>query len=95
TISLMADDGTVAFAFTIPQSYSTMLLSSPDIETGTEYTTYTGGTASGNETFYGLYLGDLSYSDGTAGTSFTVSSSVTNNGTGGGMNGGSQRPGRQ
>jgi hypothetical protein len=96
TISLMADDSTVvAFAFTIPQSYSTMLLSSPDIETGTEYTTYTGGTASGNETFYGLYLGDLSYSDGTAGTSFTVSSSVTNNGTGGGMNGGSQRPGRQ
>jgi hypothetical protein len=55
-----------------------MLLSSPDIETGTQYTTYTGGTASGDETFYGLYLGDLGYSGGTAGTSFTVSSRVTN-----------------
>jgi hypothetical protein len=77
TLGVEADDGTVAFAFTIPQSYSTMLLSSPDIKTGTEYTIYTGGTASGDETFYGLYLGDLGYSGGTAGTSFTVSSSVT------------------
>ncbi|MGD8836576.1 MAG: hypothetical protein PVJ19_16665, partial [Desulfobacteraceae bacterium] len=65
-----------SLAFTIPQSSSTLVLSSPDIETGTEYTTYTGGTASGNETFYGLYLGDLSYFDGTAGTSFTVSSTT-------------------
>jgi hypothetical protein len=77
TLGVEADDGTVVFAFTIPQTYSTMLLSSPDIATGTEYTTYTGGTASGDETFYGLYLGDLGYSGGTAGTSFTVSSSVT------------------
>jgi hypothetical protein len=67
----------LAFAFTIPQSSSTLVLSSPDIETGTEYTVYTGETASGDE-FYGLYLGDLSYSQGTAGSSFTVSSSVTN-----------------
>jgi hypothetical protein len=95
TISVVADDGTVAFAFTIPQAYSTMLLSCPDIATGTEYTTYTGGTASGDETFYGLYLGELSYSDGTAGTSFTVSSSVTNiGGTGGpGEMGGPGGPG--
>jgi hypothetical protein len=77
TIGLQASDGTVAFAFTIPQSSSTLVLSSPDIETGTEYTVYTGETASGDE-FYGLYLGDLSYSQGTAGSSFTVSSSVTN-----------------
>ena len=77
TIGVKAADGTVAFAFTIPQSYATMVLSSPDIETGTRYTTYTGGTASGDETFYGLYLGSLSYSLGAAGSSFTVSSSVT------------------
>lgn len=78
TIGIKAADDSVAFAFTIPQSYSTMLLSSPDIETGTRYTVYTGGTASGDDTFYGLYLDSLSYTQGTAGTTFTVSSSVTN-----------------
>ncbi|MGD9367309.1 MAG: carbohydrate-binding domain-containing protein, partial [Desulfobacteraceae bacterium] len=35
TIGIKADGGTSAFAFTIPRSYATMLLSSPDIETGT------------------------------------------------------------
>jgi hypothetical protein len=77
-LGIKADDGTVAFAFTIPQSYAKMLLSSPDIETGNQYTVYTGGTASGDDTFYGLYLETLSYSQGTAGSSFTVSSRVTN-----------------
>ncbi len=78
TIGVKAAGGTVAFAFTIPQSYTTMLLSSPDIETGTRYTIHTGGTASGDETFHGLYLSNLSYSQGAAGSSFTVSSCVTN-----------------
>jgi len=81
TIGIKAADGTVAFAFTIPQSYATMVLSSPNIGTGTGYTTYTGGAATGDETFYGLYLGDLSYSNGTAGNSFTVSSRVTHVGS--------------
>jgi hypothetical protein len=78
TLGIKASDDTVAFAFTIPQSYNKMLLSSPDIATGTQYAVYTGGTASGDDTFNGLYLGNLSYSQGTAGSSFTVSSSVTN-----------------
>lgn len=81
TLGIKADDGTVAFAFTIPQSYATMVLSSPDIETGTQYTIYKGGTASGDETFCGLYLENLSYSQGTAGSSFTVSSRVTSIGS--------------
>lgn len=81
TLGIKADDDAVAFAFTIPQSYATMVLSSPDIETGTQYTIYTGGTASGDKTFYGLYLGSLSYSQGTAGSSFTVSSRVTSVGS--------------
>jgi len=78
TMSLSASDGTVIFAYTIPQSYSTMLLSSPDITTGSKYTVYTGGAASSDDSFYALYLDDLSYSGGTAGTSFTVSSRLTN-----------------
>lgn len=77
TMALKASDGLVAFAFTVPQSYLTMLFSSPDIETGTTYTIYTGGTASADCAFNGLYLGGMSYSGGTAGTSFTVSKSVT------------------
>jgi hypothetical protein len=55
-----------------------MLISSPDITTGKKYTIYTGGTPSGDDTFYGLYLDNLDYSGGTAGTSFTVSSWLTN-----------------
>lgn len=78
TMALKAADGTVAFAFTIPQTYTIMLLSSPRIATGTKYTIYTGGTASADQEFYGLYLGDLSYTQGTAGSSFTVSSCITN-----------------
>ncbi len=77
TMALKASDGTVAFAFTIPQSYSVMLLSSPQIETGGLYSLYTGGTASAENTFYGLHLGDLEYSQGSATRTFTISSCVT------------------
>jgi hypothetical protein len=80
TFALIAADGTVVTAFTIPQSYSTMLLTSPLITKNTSYTVYTGGTADGDTLFNGLYLSNLSYSGGTAGTSFTVSSSYTNAG---------------
>ena len=78
TLALKAQDGTVVFAFTIPQSYSKMLLSTPDIGTGTSYTVYTGGTVSADYVFEGLYLDSIIYSQGTAGESFTVSSYVTN-----------------
>ncbi len=76
-MAIAASNGTVVFSFTIPQSYTTMLLSSPDIVTGTKYTVYTGGAASGDDTFYGMYLDSLAYSGGTAGSRFTVSSRVT------------------
>lgn len=77
TMALRANDGTIAFAYYIPQAYQTMILSSPDIASGTTYTVYTGGTASGDVVFHGLYLGGLVYAGGTAGSSFTVSSNVT------------------
>jgi hypothetical protein len=60
-----------------------MLLSSPNITTEKRYTVYTGGSASADKIFKGMYLGNFSYSNGTAGTSFTVSSCVTNLGGGG------------
>jgi len=81
TLALKAGDGTVAFAFTVPRNYGTMVLSSPDIKTGKTYTVYSGGAASADTVFNGLYLGSLGYSSGSAGTSFTVSSCVTNLGT--------------
>ncbi|HPI94326.1 MAG TPA: carbohydrate-binding domain-containing protein [Deltaproteobacteria bacterium] len=77
TMAIEASDGTVVLAYTIPKTYTTMLLSSPDIATGTKYTVYSGGTASYVDDFGGLYLGDLDYSGGTAGSSFTVSSHIT------------------
>jgi hypothetical protein len=77
TMALKASNGSVAFLFTIPQTYSKMLLSAPDIATGTKYTIYTGGTPSGYYEFNGLYLSNLGYSGGTGGTSFTVNSRVT------------------
>ena len=83
TLALKSAAGATAFAFAIPKSYSTMLLSSPNIATGTRYTVYTGGTASGDKLFNGMYLGSLGYTGGSAGTSFTVSSCVTNVGGGG------------
>ncbi len=77
TLAIKAADGTTAFAFEIPAAYATMILSAPTLETGTKYTLYTGGTATGDDVFSGLFLGDLDYSGGTAGTSFTVSSRLT------------------
>lgn len=77
TMALWAN-GTTAFVYTIPQSYETMIISSPAITTGTTYTIYTGGTGYGNDIFQGLYVGgSLGYNGGTAGDSLTISSGVT------------------
>lgn len=70
--------GGVAFAFTIPKASQAMLLGAPTLATGTAYTVYTGGTLAGyTENFHGLYLGATTHSGGTAGRSFTISTSVT------------------
>ena len=77
TMSLIADDGTVAFAFTVPQAFETMVLSSPRIITGTSYSLYTGGVAAAESSFGGMFLGDIIYSGGTFVTRFNVSSGIT------------------
>lgn len=84
TIALVAEDTTVAFAFTIPQTYEVMLLSSPTLVTGAQYSVYTGGMASADETFNGLYLGNLSYSGGSVENAFTLTACITNLNNGGG-----------
>jgi len=76
TMALWAN-GTTAFVFTIPQDYETMIISSPKMTTGTTYTLYTGGTGYGDNLFNGLYLGNLGYNGGSAGSSLTISAGVT------------------
>ena len=53
-----------------------MILSSPDIITGTSYSVYSGGSATAYDTsFHGLYLGNLTYTGGSlvGSTTFTAS----------------------
>ena len=71
--------GNVAFAYTMPESASDVLLSSADLETDTTYTVYKGGSiGSYSELFHGLYLDPNSYTSGSStGSSFTISSTVT------------------
>lgn len=76
-MSLRAADGTSAFSYAVPQTCTTMVVSSPEIKTGTAYTVCTGGTVTATNVFNGLYLGDRGQTGGTAGTSLTVSSHVT------------------
>lgn len=77
TMSVRAADGTAVFSYTVPKTCATVVLSSPDIRSGTEYTVYGGGTVTASGVFEGLYLGGLGHSGGTAGRSFTVSSAIT------------------
>lgn len=77
-LAIKDGSGNVAFAYTIPKTSSAMLLSSPLLTTGTTYTVYSGGSlGTFSEDFHGLYLGAASHSGGTAGKSFTISSTVT------------------
>ncbi|MFT4194046.1 carbohydrate-binding domain-containing protein [Ottowia sp.] len=87
--------GKAAFAYTVPAAASAMLLSSPHIATSTTYTVYQGSTVSGqDETYNGLYVGSgMRYSGGTAGSSFTVSSTVTSLGGTGNTGGPGGSPG--
>lgn len=75
-IHIRAADGTEAVTFLAPVSYTTMLVAGSKFKLNTTYTIYTGGSISNAIQFYGLYTGG-SYSGGTAGTSFTTSSLVT------------------
>lgn len=71
--------GNIAFAYTMPETSSAVLLSSSALKTGTAYTIYRGGTIGSYATlFNSLYLGSSGYSGSTStGSSFTISSITT------------------
>lgn len=81
TLALVSSTGTVAFAYEIPQSSYTMVISSPDIAKGTYYV-YTGTTVTADDDFNGMYLdtdddNDTAYSGGSNVRTITVSSTLT------------------
>lgn len=70
--------GNAVFAFTVPEASSALLLTSPLIKTGGSYTVVSGGTlGSVGEDWHGLAVNPTTHSGGTAGSSFTVSKTVT------------------
>jgi hypothetical protein len=75
-IHLENADGDNIFTFKPARNYYTLVFSSPDLENGSGYKLYTGGSSTGTEVD-GLYIGGT-YSPGTLETTFSISGSVTN-----------------
>ncbi len=81
--AVINSSGNPVFAYKVPSSGGKiMILSSPDISTGT-YTLYTGGTVTESDSgiFHGLYIEPAAYTAGTSKTTVTVSSKVTTKST--------------
>jgi hypothetical protein len=77
-LAIEDNSGNVAFAYDMPESCEAVLLSGPDLQTGSTYTVYSGGSiGSYSEVFNGLYVSPSSLSGGRSGSSFRISSSVT------------------
>lgn len=90
------ESGNELITFSPSKSVTSIVVSSPNIKTGTNYKIYTGGESTGTATD-GLYS-EGSYSGGTEGDSFTISSTVTNvGGSAGGFGGqgGGKMPGQR
>lgn len=90
-VCITDSEGAVILAYKIPRTYSQMslLMSSPDLEKGSNYTLYSGGSASGGTNFHGLVLGGT-YTDGSELAGLALSNMVTTYGSTGGGGG---RPG--
>jgi len=74
-LNIQDESGTNVMTFAPSKQYQSIVFSSPELMTGSEYMLYYGGSATGTETG-GLYL-DGTYSPGTEYTTFTVSSVTT------------------
>ena len=85
-IHLQTSSGEEVLTFSPSKSYQSIVFSSPDLEKGTTYEIYLGGSSSGSEVD-GLYQGG-NYTGGTQLTSLTISSPVTYLGSSGGFGGG-------
>lgn len=89
-LSLASSDGSNIFAFRLPRSYSqaTLLVSSPQMKTGSSYTLTTGASVADiTSEFYG-YVANASATGGSTLASFTQSAIVTTSNVSGGMGGG-------
>ena len=78
--------GTSILDLKVPRAFSsraTLLLSNPNLLSGTSHNIYTGGSLSGGDDFYGLITG-AAYTKGSSAATFTTSSMVTTIGTSGG-----------
>jgi hypothetical protein len=70
--------GNIAIAYEMPETAQSVLVSSPDFQTGTTYSIYNGGEiGSYSENFNGLYLDPASHTNGSESDSFTINSTVT------------------
>lgn len=78
TMALVDGNGNPVFVYTLPSSTgSVMILSSPEIKTGTEYKVLTGVSVSGGTRFHNLYTTLPSVSGGeSSSVSFTTSTSA-------------------
>jgi hypothetical protein len=80
-VHIETKDGQEILTFVPTKAYQSVVLSSPDLENGSTYLVYSGGSSTGTATD-GLYSGGT-YTAGTEVTSFTISSMVTGAGSGG------------
>jgi hypothetical protein len=90
-IHIESKDGQAVLSYLPAKTYQAVVVSSPELENGTTYVVYVGGSSTGTATD-GLYS-DGTYTGGTQVSSFTITSMVTGESTGmGGFTGGRQRP---
>lgn len=93
-VHVEAKDGSGVLTFAPAKQYQSVLLSSPDLQEGTTYTVYLGGSSSGS-VIDSLYTGGA-YSGGVESTAVALAGMVTTSGAAGrgGAAGGAGRPGR-
>lgn len=104
-VTLLDDSGNEIMSFKPAKSFDNIVISTPDMKTGTAYTFYTGGTSSASEA-HGLYENGGYNNDGTEAGNFTAESAVSyvgkqsmmggggmGHGGGGGMHGGMNKGG--
>lgn len=75
-ITLTDDSGNEIISFAPEKSFDNIIISSPEIKTGTTYTFYTGGTSSASER-YGLYENGSYNNDGTESGNVTIENVIS------------------
>ena len=83
TVNIQDSTGQNVLTFTPAKNFQSIVVSSSALTSGASYTVYTGGAATG--TIVDGLVTDGSYSGGTQAATFSVSSSVTQVGSGGGF----------